>query len=270
MYAAMRDRAMKSFHQMRLALFAAALAVMPPSALAAASSDRITVFAAASLANTLQDIGKTYEAKTGRKLVFSFAASSLLAKQIESGGGAEMFFSADTEWMDYLDKRGLLAPGTRHNLLGNRLVLIEPANLNTPMIIGKNFPLAKALGIGRLALADPDTVPAGKYARAALISLGVWDSVASHLAPAENVRVALAYVARGEAPFGIVYETDARIEPKVRIVDTFPEATHPPIVYPVALTKDAKPEAKAFLDYLNGSEARAIFVKYGFGILTKQ
>lgn len=231
------------------------------------ASSAVTVFAAVSLTNALEDAGKAYEAKHPDKIVFSFAASSLLARQIEASSGVDIFFSADTEWMDYLDKKGLLAPGTRKNLLGNRLVLIKPADLKAAITIGKNFPLAQALGNSRLALADPDTVPAGKYARAALVSLGVWDSVAGHLAPAENVRVALAYVARGESPFGIVYQTDARIEPRVRIAGIFPEASHPPIVYPVALTKDAKSEARNFLDYLSNSESRAIFEKYGFTVL---
>lgn len=256
---------------LRIALFAAfvaTLGVLPLTATPAGSA-QITVFAAASLTNALQDIGQAYEAKHPDKVVFSFAASSVLAKQIESSRGADIFFSADTDWMDYLDKRDLLTPGTRKDLLGNRLVLIEPADLNAPLTIGKNFPLAKAIGNGRLALADPDTVPAGKYARAALISLGVWDSVADHLAPAENVRVALAYIARGEAPFGIVYETDARIEPKVKVIGIFHENTHPPIVYPVALTKDAKPEARIFLDYLSGLVARTVFEKYGFRVMAK-
>lgn len=244
-----------------------ALALALPSSAQAAADNRITVFAAASLTNAMQDIGTAYEAKGGDKVVFSFAASSLLAKQIELGGGADVFFSADTEWMDYLDKKGQLVAGTRHDLLGNRLVLVSPASLNTQIKIEKNFPLAKAMGAGRLALADPDSVPAGKYAKAALISLGVWDSVSTHLAPAENVRMALAYVARGETSFGIVYETDARIEPKVHIIGIFPETTHPRIVYPVALTKDSKPAAKAFLSYLDSAEARAVFEYYGFKVL---
>ncbi len=252
-----------------LAALAAVLGVLPLTA-TPACSEQVTVFAAASLTNALQDIGEAYEAKhPGDKVVFSFAASSVLAKQIESSSGADMFFSSDKDWMDYLDKRAQLAPGTREDLLGNRLVLIEPADLNAPIAIAKNFPLAQAIGNGRLALADPDTVPAGKYARAALTALGLWDSVKDHLASAENVRVALAYVARGEAPFGIVYETDARVEPKVREVGIFPENTHPPIVYPVAMTKDAKPEARAFLDYLNAPEARTIFQSYGFKVMAK-
>jgi len=233
----------------------------------AAGENRVTVFAAASLTNAMQDIGNAYEAKARAKLVFSFAASSLLAKQIELGGGVDIFFSADSEWMDYLDKKELLAQGTRHDLLGNRLVLISPTALPAQIRIEKDFPLAQAVGTGRLALADPDSVPAGRYARAALISLGVWKSLVGHLALAENVRMALAYVARGETSFGIVYDTDARIEPKVHVVDTFPEDTHPPILYPVALTKDAKPEAKAFLAYLDGAAARVVFEKYGFKIV---
>ena len=251
----------------RPGLWAPLAAALGMLLMATPASSAVTVFAAASLTNALEEAGRAYEAAHTDRIVFSFAASSMLAKQIEYSAGADMYFSADSEWMDYLDKRGLLAPGTRHNLLGNRLVLIEPANFNAPITVAKNFPLAKALGDGRLALADPDSVPAGKYARVALISLGVWDSVAGHLAPAENVRMALAYVARGEAPFGIVYQTDVRIEPRVRVVDIFPEASHPPIVYPVALTKDAKLEAKPFLEYLSNSEARAIFEKYGFTVL---
>lgn len=236
---------------------------------APARSAHVTVFAAASLTNAMQDIAHVYEAKNAGTVDFSFAASSVLARQIELGGGADIFVSADEEWMDYLEKRGHLGPGMRKNLLGNRLVLIAPADARVSLTIGKNFPLAEALGEGRLALADPDTVPAGKYARAALNSLGVWQSVANRLARAENVRVALAYVARAVTPFGIVYETDARIEPKVRIVGIFPESTHPPIIYPVALTKNAKPDATAFLDYLSGPEARAVYAKYGFIVLTK-
>lgn len=174
-----------------------------------------------------------------------------------------MFFSADTDWMDYLQQRNLIDAASRKALLGNRLVLIG-ANGSKPVTIAPRFNLASALGGGRLALADPASVPAGKYGKAALTALGVWDSVTSHLAPAENVRVALEYVARGEAPYGIVYATDARIAPQVKVVGTFPENTHPPIVYPVALTRDATPTARDFLAFLSGSEARAIFKKAGF------
>jgi molybdate transport system substrate-binding protein len=236
-------------------------------ALAYAQAADVTVFAAASLSDALTQIGKNYETKTGQHVVFSFAASSALARQIEASGGADMFVSADTDWMDELDNKGLIAKDSRKNLLGNSLVLISPADLKVTLAIGPHFALAKAIGNGRLAIAEPGSVPAGKYAKAALTALGVWNDVADHTAPAENVRAALAYVARGEAPFGIVYRTDAMAEPKVRIVDTFPESSHPAIVYPVALTKDAKPGARGFLDYLRSADAKAVFEKDGFVIL---
>jgi len=175
--------------------------------------------------------------------------------------------SADTDWMDYLDKMGLIAPGSRKNLLGNHLVLIAPLSEHPATAIAPKFDLAGALHGGKLALADPASVPAGKYAKAALTALGVWDSVSDKVVPAENVRVALSYVSRGEAPLGIVYTTDAMGDKGVRIVGTFPENTHAPIVYPVGLMKDGKPEAKAFVAFLGGPEARAVFEKDGFTIL---
>lgn len=227
----------------------------------------ITVFVAASLTDALGDVGKAYEAKTGNDAVFSFAASSALARQIEASGGADIFLSADTDWMDYLDKKGLIAPGSRTNLLGNHLVLVAPADDKTALTIAPHFDLLSALHGGRLAVADPASVPAGKYAKAALTALGVWDGVAGHLAQAENVRVALTYVAHGDAPLGIVYATDALADKGVRVVGTFPDNTHPAIVYPAALTKDAKPEARAFLDFLHSAQAQAIFAKDGFVIL---
>ena len=230
----------------------------------------VTVFAAASLTNVLQDIGKSYEAKTHNHIEFSFAASSALAKQIEASSGADIFMSADTEWMDYLDKKGLIDHSTRRNLLGNALVLIAPAASTEAISIADHFPLLAALNGGRLSIAEPDSVPAGKYGRSALIALGVWDTVKDHLVSAENVRVALAYVARKEAPLGIVYKTDALAEPKVKIAGTFPENSHQPIVYPAALTKDAKPEAKDFLAYLSSPEAHAVFDKAGFTVLGTQ
>jgi molybdate transport system substrate-binding protein len=247
----------------RAALAALLLVALPFAATAA----DVTVFAAASLSDALQKAADAYKARTGQSVALSFAASSVLAKQIEASGGADMFVSADKDWMDYLDTKGLIARDTRRNLLGGHLVLIAPAASPVKLTIAPHFDLAGALGNGRLSVADPDTVPAGKYAKAALTALGAWDGVAGHLVAAENVRVALAYVARGEAPLGIVYATDAMAEPKVRIVDTFPDNTHQPIVYPVALTRDAKPAAKAFLDYLGGSDAAAIFTKAGFVVL---
>ena len=234
---------------------------------AVAQGKPVTVFAAASLTDALDTVGKTYEAKTGRHVTLVYAASSALARQIEASGGADMFISADTEWMDYLENKGLMAQATRRNLLGNHLVLIAPADSKIRLKIAPHFNLRAALNGGRLALADPDSVPAGQYGRQALTALGVWNSVADRLAPAENVRVAVAYVARGEAPLGIVYTTDALSEPRVRIVDTFPDNTHAPILYPVALTKDAKPGAAAFLSFLRSPEAAAVFTKAGYVVL---
>jgi molybdate transport system substrate-binding protein len=241
-----------------LALLCAALFATPVLA-----AD-ITVFAAASLTDALNEIGKAYEAKTGNHVVFSFAASSVLARQIESSAGADMFLSADLDWMDYLDKKALLAPGTRHTLLRNHLVLIAPAGLKVHMKIAPKFDLAGALGNSRLAIADPASVPAGKYGKTALTNLGVWDNVSGKLAVAENVRAALAYVARGETTLGIVYNTDAKIEPRVHVVGTFPDDSHKPILYPVALTKDAKPGAADFETYLQSPAAKAVFTKDGF------
>jgi molybdate transport system substrate-binding protein len=246
-----------------------AFAVLAASflSLASAQAADITVFAAASLTDVLQDIGKSYEARTHNHVVFSFAASSTLAKQIEGSAGADIFMSADTDWMEYLDSRGLIDHPTRKNLLGNSLVLVAPADSNATINVTDHFPLLAALQGGRLSMADPDSVPAGKYGRTALIALGVWSAVQDHIVSAENVRVALAYVARKEAPLGIVYKTDAMSERKVKIVGTFPENSHQPIVYPAALTKDAKPDAKDFLAYLSGPEARAAFDKAGFTVL---
>jgi molybdate transport system substrate-binding protein len=246
-------------------LVAAFLLVAP---VAARPAD-ITVFAAASLTNALQEVGKYYEVRSGHTVAFSFAASSVLARQIEASGGADMFLSADSDWMNYLDARNLIDHRTRGDLLANHLVLIAPAGERVSLRIVPNFDLAGALRGGRLAIADPGSVPAGKYAKTALTSLGVWNAVAGQLAPAENVRVALAYVARGETPFGIVYTTDALSEPGVRIVATFPDNTHAPIVYPVALTKGANPLAREFLVYLASPQARDVFLKDGFIILRR-
>jgi molybdate transport system substrate-binding protein len=233
----------------------------------AAQAAGITVFAASSLTDALNDVGKAYKAKTGNEVTFSFASSSVLAKQIEASGGADVFMSADTDWMDYLDKKGLLLAGSRKNLLSNHLVLIAPVAEKPSITIAPKFDLAGALHGGKLSLADPASVPAGKYAKASLTALGVWDSVADKLAPAENVRVALSYVSRGETPLGIVYTTDAMSDKGVHVVGTFPDSTHPPIVYPVGLVKDGKPDAKAFADFLSGPDAKAVFEKDGFVIL---
>ena len=248
---------------------AAALLLLLPFAAQAQTEDPITVLAAASLTNVMQEIGKTYQAETGKRVVFSFAGSMILAKQIEASAGADLFIAADTESMDYLDRKNLIARTTRTNLLGNSLVLIAPADSKIALRIAPGFALATALGSGRLALATPDSVPAGRYGKAALTALGVWDGVKDRLAQGEDVRATLAYVARGEAPLGIVYATDAKVEPKVRIIGTFPESSHEPIVYPAALTRGAKPDAARLLDYLRTAGPRAVFTRAGFSVPMK-
>jgi molybdate transport system substrate-binding protein len=225
------------------------------------------VFAAASLTEALDALDGAFTARAHVAVKASYAASSVLAKQIEAGAPADVFFSADHEWMDYLEQRQLLRVGTRRDVLGNSLVLIAPADSSVQLKIAPGFALVQALGAGRLACADPDSVPAGLYARAALIKLGVWDGVQSHLARAENVRAALAYVARDEAPLGIVYLTDAQAGQRVRVVDVFPEDAYPPILYPAAVTAHAPPQAQAYLEFLSGPEAREIFRRYGFRVV---
>jgi len=228
----------------------------------AAHAQQPLVFAAASLKNALDEVAAMSPAKP----TISYGASSALAKQIEAGAPAQVFISADLDWMDYLEQRKLLRPGTRKNILGNKLVLIAPAGSSVKADIAPGFPLAALLGGGRLATADPAHVPAGKYTKAALEKLGVWDSVSGRLAPAESVRAALALVARGEAPLGAVYSTDAAVESKVRVVATFPDRLHPAIVYPAALTSSAPASGSAadFLALLVSAAARNVFEKYGF------
>ncbi len=234
-------------------------------ALAAGPERPLTVFAAASLTDVLQAVGSDFAA-TGAPLPrFSFAASSALARQIEAGAQADVFFSADQEWMDYLAARDLVRAGTRRDLVGNRLVLVARADSPLELAIGQGFTLAQALGPrGRLAVGDPDFVPAGRYARSALTSLGVWNQVVDRLARADNVRVALAYVARGETPLGVVYASDAQADARVRVVGAFPSASHPPITYPVAAIRGAAPGAEAFIAFLAGPVAAARFAAAGF------
>lgn len=230
---------------------------------AAAWAQSPVVFAAASLRNAMEEIAAAAPA-TARPVI-SYAASSALAKQIENGAPAQVFLSADLDWMDYLDQRKRIQSATRRNFVGNRLVLIAPSGSPMTVSLQKGFDLAGLLGRGRLAMGDPQHVPAGKYAKEALGKLGAWDGVAGKLAPAENVRVALALVARGETPYGIVYATDAASEPMVRVAATFPEGLHAPIVYAAALTTAAKgPEAPAFLQRLSSPAARKVFEKHGF------
>jgi molybdate transport system substrate-binding protein len=249
----------------RVAFLALALCIQPGFAASARAADpELLVFAAASLTNALDALGPVYAKETGQPVKFSYAASSALARQLEAGASADVFVSADLEWMDYVQARNLIARDTRRDLLGNHLVLIAPRESAISLKIAPGFALAKVLGGGRLATGDPDYVPVGKYARQALTSLGVWNDVADRLARADNVRTALAFVARGEAPLGIVYTTDARIEPGVRVVDAFPDDTHLPITYPVAVTRGARAGAARFVEFLRGPAAQAKFSEFGF------
>ena len=258
---------MQPMPQLMRRLFAAGVLVFvaAPHVLAEdAKQPDLLVFAAASLTNVLGELSPAWEKSSGVPVKLSFAASSVLARQIEAGGGADVFISADQEWMDYLQSRNLLDKSTRRNLAGNRLVLIAPADSRLELKIAPGVRLAAALGGGRLATGDPDNVPVGRYARAALTSLGAWDEVADRLVRADNVRGAMMFVARGEVPLGIVYTTDALVDPKVRIVDTFPETSHAPITYPGATVRAAKPQAAAYLQFLSGAAARATWQKFGY------
>jgi len=231
---------------------------------AAEEAQPILVFDAASLTDVVENLGRSFTARSHVAVRSSPASSSALARQIEAGAAADVFFSADLEWMDYLDQRKLLRPGSRHDVVRNRLVLIAPANSKVSVKIAPGFDLLKALGDGKLATGDPDSVPVGKYAHVALEKLGVWNGVAPRLVRAENVRSALAFVAHGEAPLGIVYRTDALADKRVRIVDEFPEDSHPPIIYPIALTTRAGPAAQRFLDFVTSDAVKPIFREYGF------
>lgn len=243
-----------------------------PSAMApAAAQDKtITVFAAASMKNALDDANAAYTAKTGIKVVASYAASSALAKQLEQGAPADAYISADLAWMDYSIKNKSINESTRVNLLGNKIVLIAPKDSKIGNVtIGQGFDLAKLAGDGRIAAGDVKAVPAGKYAKAALEKLGSWKAAEPKLAMAESVRAALALVSRGEAVLGIVYETDAKVDPGVKIIGAFPADSHPAIIYPVAATANAKPDTSAYLAFLRTSATKAIFEKYGFTFLIK-
>jgi len=237
----------------------------------AAAIETLSVFAAASLRNALDDANRAFRKISGVKIIASYAASSALAKQIEQGAPTDVYLSANTKWMDYLSEKGLVAGPTRVNLLGNALVLIAPSGSKVDHIaIGKGFDIARLAGDGRIAVANITAVPAGLYAKAALDNLGAWKAAEPKLAQAENVRATLAYVARSETPLGIVYATDAKVEPKVKTIGIFPEDSHPPVIYPVAATADSKnPYLKRYLTFLRSSAAKAIFEKYGFSFLIK-
>jgi molybdate transport system substrate-binding protein len=234
----------------------------------AAAAQDVTVFAAASLKNALDAIGAAWAEETGMEAVVSYAASSALAKQIEEGAPADVFVSADRAWMDYLAERGLMRKETEVELLGNRIVLVAPADSGVEAEVGPGFDLAGLVGDGRLAMANVEAVPAGRYGKQALVALGAWDGVADRVAQAENVRAALALVSTGEAPVGIVYATDAKADPGVRVVGTLPEGSHAPIVYPAAVTAAADGAAAgAYLGFLQGAKARELFEAQGFTVL---
>lgn len=249
-------------------LFSAFIVLLATFSPASAEDKTITVFAAASMKNALDEVDAAYTAKTGVKIIASYAASSVLAKQIEQGAPADLFISADTDWMDYALSKKTINEPTRVNLLGNSIVLIAPKDSEINNVtISQGFDLAKLAGDGRIATGDVKSVPAGKYAKAALEKLGAWQAAESKFAMAESVRAALTLVARGEANLGIVYSTDAKVEPGVKIVGTFPADSHPAIVYPVAATTTAKPETNGYLAFLRSSAAKTVLEKYGFRFL---
>jgi molybdate transport system substrate-binding protein len=234
----------------------------------AAAADKIIVFAAASMKNALDNADAAYTAQSGKDVTVSYAASSALAKQIEGGAPADVFISADTDWMAYVGKKNLLKPDTQVNLLGNQIVLVAAKDKAKPVEIKAGMDLATLIGDGKLAMGQVDSVPAGKYGKAALEKLGLWSSVEGKVAGAESVRAALALVSRGEAPYGIVYQTDAASDPGVAVVGTFPEDSHPPIIYPIAITASSKnKDVDAYFDFLKSSKAEPFFEHEGFTIL---
>jgi molybdate transport system substrate-binding protein len=254
--------------RLALSLVAGALWLAPQPSVA--QDKTLTVFAAASMKNALDDINAEFTKKTGVKVVASYAASSALMKQIESGAPADIFASADLDWMNYGSQKKVIKDDSRINLLGNKLVLIAPKDSKLGNVtIGQGFDLAKLAGDGRVTTGDVKSVPVGKYAKAALEKLGSWKAAEPKFAMAESVRAALTLVSRGEAPLGIVYETDAKIDPGVKIIGAFPADSHEPITYPVAATVNAKPEAAAYLAFLRGPQSKDIFEKYGFTFLIK-
>jgi molybdate transport system substrate-binding protein len=258
----------KSF--VRLSLAAFVLIVAGPTKPSLAEQASLTVFAAASMKSALDDVNRAFSKHSGIKTVASYAATSALMRQIEQGAPADIFASADLEWMAYGLKKNLINPSTRINLLGNKLVLIAPKDSKIGTVkLDKGFDLAKLVGDGRIATGEVKSVPVGRYAKAALEKLGLWASIEKRMAMVDNVRVALTLVARGEATLGIVYETDAKVEPGVKIVAYFPADSYPEIVYPVGATVKAKPEAARYLDFLQTRSSEAIFERYGFSFLVK-
>ncbi len=255
---------MPVFRPLRRLALAATLAAGTALPVAA---EEVVVFAAASMKTALDAVAADFQAATGHTVTISYAGSNQLAKQIIEGAPADIFVSAAVNWMDAVEKENMVAPGTRVDLLGNTLVLVGGPDA-ADVEIGPGFDLAGLLAGGKLAMALVDSVPAGQYGKAALTSLGVWDKVEAEVAQADNVRAALALVSTGEAPYGIVYATDAAADPKVKVVGTFPADTHPAIVYPAALLTGAADAAdKAFFEALSGDAADATFAAQGFAIL---
>jgi len=248
-------------------LAALVLGAGAPQTPAQAQGRDLIVFAAASMKNALDAANAKWKAETGKSAKISYAASPALAKQIEGGAPAQLFISADIPWMDYVAQKGLIKPETRATLVGNRIVLVAPKDKATPVDIKAGFDLAQIIGGGRLAMANVESVPAGRYGKVALEKLGVWDSVKGKLAQAENVRAALLLVSRGEAPVGIVYATDAASDKGVTVIGTFPENSHPPIIYPVALTKGAGADAEAFFAYIKSGKSKQLFEAEGFAVV---
>ncbi|WP_404809950.1 molybdate ABC transporter substrate-binding protein [Microvirga lenta] len=262
----------RAHHTWALAIWALVFAMVlgPGSLDLRAESRPVLVFAAASLRNALDDIGAAWMRETGKKVVISYAASNALARQIDAGAPADIFFPADLDWMDYAASRNLIRNETRVNLLGNALVLVAPKGSSLDLAVRHGLDLSKALGTGRLAMGNVEAVPAGKYGRAALEAFGAWAAVKDKLVQTESVRAALLLVSREEVPLGIVYRTDAASDPNVRVVDTFPDGAHPPIIYPVALTRASNnPDAGAFLDFLRSDEAKSLFERHGFTVIDK-
>ena len=264
---------MKNVSMFVAGVFAGALLVASPWAAtpAVAQGGDVVVFAAASMKNALDNAAASWQKESGKTVKISYAGSSALAKQIEQGAPAQIFISADLDWMDYLAKKDLIRPDTRSNLLGNSIVLVTPKDKAAKIELKEGVKLGPILGDGRLAMANTASVPAGKYGKAALEKLGIWNDVAGKVAQADNVRAALLLVSRGEAAAGIVYKTDAAADVNVTIAGTFPDSTHPPIIYPVALVKGQdSADAKAFLDFIKSAKAKGFFEEQGFTVLGRQ
>lgn len=250
---------------------ALAIGVFASAPAVAQEKPRLTVFAAASMKNALDDANAEWQKAGKGDVTVSYAASSTLANQIEKGAPADLFISADLDWMDYLKKKDLMKVGSISNLLGNRLVLVAPKDKASKIDIKAGFDIAGRLGEGKLAMGMVNAVPAGKYGKAALEKLGVWDKVSANVAQTDSVRAALLLVSRGEAALGIVYQTDAAADPNVTIIGTFPEDSHPAIIYPVGITSSSKhPEAEAYLTFLRSDKAKPFFEKQGFTVLPHQ